>query len=209
MNINAHTVQATPADFTLTARCPGCGHNSTFESLTGIQDLYVHANIWYGIRRCPSNTCRNLLFYIRSNLEVIATFPFLRIDFDKTGIPNKVLSALEEAITCHANKCYIASAIMIRKTLDLICIDRGATGNNLKERISSLKDKIVIPVDLLHGMDDLRLLGNDAAHIDSNVFDDVGKQEVEVGIEFTKEILKAVYQYSSLLAKLKSLKKRP
>jgi hypothetical protein len=133
----------------------------------------------------------------------------LRIDFDKTNIPTKVLSALEEAITCHANQCYVASAIMIRKALDLLCNDRGATGTNLKEKVSSLRNKVVIPTELLDGMDDLRLLGNDAAHIESQVFDTVGKEEVEIAIEFTKEIMKAVYQYSSLLAKLKSLKKNP
>ena len=120
-----------------------------------------------------------------------------------------MLSALEEAITCHSNQCYVASSIMIRKSLDLLCIDRGATSANLKQRIKSLGDKVLIPKELLEGMDDLRLLGNDAAHIESQVFDDVGKEEVEVGIEFSKEILKAVYQYSSLLSKLKSLKKNP
>jgi hypothetical protein len=35
----------------------------------------------------------------------------------------------------------------------------------------------------------------------------VGKEEVEVGIEFAKEVLKAVYQYSALLSKLRALKK--
>jgi len=85
--------------------------------------------------------------------------------------------------------------------------DRGAAGSNLKDRISSLKNKIIVPQELIDGMDDLRLLGNDAAHVESQIFDDVGKEEVEIAIEFTKEILKAVYQYSTLLSKLKSLKK--
>jgi hypothetical protein len=51
------------------------------------------------------------------------------------------------------------------------------------------------------------LLGNDAAHIESQEFNTVGKEEVEIGIQFTKEVLKAVFQYSDLLAKLRSLKK--
>ena len=52
--------------------------------------------------------------------------------------------------------------------------------------------------------DDLRLLGNDAAHIESQESDKVGQEEAEVGIEFTKEVLKAVYQYSALLNRLKN-----
>jgi len=62
---------------------------------------------------------------------------------------------------------------------------------------------------LLAGLDDLRLLGNDAAHIESQEFNAVGKEEAEIGIQFTKEVLKAVFQYSDLLVKLRSLKRTP
>jgi hypothetical protein len=74
-------------------------------------------------------------------------------------------------------------------------------------RIKSLGTKVVLPQELLQGLDDLRLLGNDAAHIESEEYNQVGKEEVEVGIEFAKEVLKAVYQYSALLARLRALKK--
>ena len=35
----------------------------------------------------------------------------------------------------------------------------------------------------------------------------IGKEEVEIAVEFTKEVLKAIYQYSRLLKGLNSLKK--
>lgn len=57
-------------------------------------------------------------------------------------------------------------------------------------------------------MDDLRLLGNDAAHIEAKTFSEIGKEEIEISIDFTKEILKAVYQYENLLDKLKKLKEK-
>jgi hypothetical protein len=44
----------------------------------------------------------------------------------------------------------------------------------------------VIPAELLAGLDDLRLLGNDAAHIESKEYEKVGQEEVEVGIERRK-----------------------
>jgi hypothetical protein len=117
------------------------------------------------------------------------------------------VSALEEAIICHANECFIAAAIMVRKTLEEMCRERGAKGKDLKERIRDLGTKIVLPSELLNGLDDLRLLGNDAAHIESHEYDQVGKEEVEIGIEFTKEVLKSMYQYSALLNRLRGLKK--
>ncbi len=56
-------------------------------------------------------------------------------------------------------------------------------------------------------MDHLRLFGNDAAHIESQNFSQVGQEEVEVGMLFAKEVLKAVYQYAGLVGRLKSLRK--
>ena len=98
---------------------------------------------------------------------------------------------------------------MVRKSLESLCHDRGATGANLKDRIKSLGTKVVLPQELLDGLDDVRLLGNDAAHIESDVYNQVGQEEVDVVIDFTKEVLKAVYQYSVLLNKLRALKKTP
>lgn len=138
-----------------------------------------------------------------------ASYPPERLDFDATNIPASITKALEEAITCHANECFIASAIMVRKTLEELCHERGATGANLKERLRNLGSKVILPQELLDGLDDLRLLGNDAAHIESQEFNAVGKEEVQIGVQFTKEVLKAVFQYSDLLVKLRSLKRTP
>lgn len=90
--------------------------------------------------------------------------------------------------------------------MEEICEDKKATGNNLKARIKSLGSQIVIPQELLDGLDDLRLLGNDAAHIEAKVFGSIGKPELDVAIKFTKEIIKAVYQYAALLKELKALR---
>ena len=43
--------------------------------------------------------------------------------------------------------------------------------------------------------------------IESQEFNKVGLDEVEVGLEFAKEVLKAVYQYSALFSRLRGLKK--
>jgi hypothetical protein len=111
-----------------------------------------------------------------------------------------------EAITCHAEECYVAAAIMIRRCLEELCENRGARGATLKDRIASLRTAVVLPDVLFEAMDELRLLGNDAAHIEAKIFDQVGKTEVEAAIAVTKEILKAVYQLDDLVAKLRALK---
>lgn len=62
---------------------------------------------------------------------------------------------------------------------------------------------------LFDGLDELRLLGNDAAHVESKDYDDIGQEEVELAIEFTKEVLKALYQYAALKSRLVALKRKP
>ncbi|HUY14641.1 MAG TPA: DUF4145 domain-containing protein [Terriglobia bacterium] len=172
-------------------------------------DFLLDESIRIGERRCPNMTCRTALFVVWKNNIIARCYPALRIDFDATNIPRPVVAALEQAITCHASECFIAAAIMVRKTLEELSRDRAAQGKDLKERIRDLGTKIVLPKELLDGLDDLRLLGNDAAHIESREYDQVGKEEVEIGIEFTKEVLKATYQYSALLNRLRALKKAP
>jgi len=211
MYINTSSVNVSPGTGVPTnVRCPNCGQLGTFElPLSNAQDLIFGSGIRAGERRCPNIVCRALIFVIWQNNQIVRSYPPLRIDFDKTNIPPNIVTALEETITCHANESYIAAAIMVRKALEELCRNQGAQGKDLKERIRDLGRKIILPKELLDGLDDLRLLGNDAAHIESREYDKVGKEEVEVGIEFVKEVLKAAYQYSALLDRLRGLRKNP
>jgi hypothetical protein len=210
MNIKVEAYNLIPSTWVLSVRCPSCRQRGTFASF-GTQDISFGPRALAGYRRCPNPECLALVFFVGDQVDrtLKVSYPAERIDFEAVNIPTPVINALEEAITCHANKCFIASAIMVRKTLEELCRERGATGGNLKERIKALGSKVVLPTELLNGLDDLRLLGNDAAHIESTEYDKVGQEEVEVGIEFAKEVLKAVYQYSALLNRLRALKKTP
>jgi hypothetical protein len=194
-------------------RCPGCRQIATFDGAiphdAGL--LYNGQIVQAGLRVCPNPSCRTVIYFIWdvSVGNLLASYPPERLDFDSANIPASITKALEEAITCHANECFIAGAIMVRKTLEELCHDRGTKGNNLKERLRNLGTAVILPQELLGGLDDLRLLGNDAAHIESQEYSTVGKEEVGVGIEFTKEVLKAVFQYSNLLGRLRSLRRTP
>lgn len=195
----------------LSIRCPACTQRATLDELLNVHDMFVGVanlgSVGFGQRRCPNPTCRKHVFVIFRGSNILRSYPAERLDFDSTDIPDPVKNAFEEAIACHSDQCFVAAAMMVRKTLEELCRDKGATGDNLKKKIEALGSVIIIPKELLQGADDLRLLGNDAAHIESREYEKVGKEEVELAIEFTKELLKAVYQYTSLLEKLRALKK--
>ncbi len=191
----------------LTDICPHCGTKSAFEKF-GEDSIFT--NLWVvGQRICPNMDCRGHIFviYDRKSHKVQVTYPPRRIDFDISNIPERIITVFTEAITCHANCCYVASAIMVRRTLEEICVNRGAVGKNLKQKINDLGSKIILPKELIEAFDELRLLGNDAAHIEAKTFESISESEVFVAIEFTKEILKGLFQYSSLLEKIRNLKK--
>lgn len=188
--------------------------NGSFEPLPKAQDVGWHntgpggvsTQFKAGLKRCPNLSCRALLFFVEELNGPMVTYPPEVIDFDASNLPDNIVSTLEEAIKCHAAGCYRACALLLRRTLEELCEDKGATGSNLKKRIESLKTVAVIPAELLSAADELRILGNDAAHIELKDYDKVGKDEADIAIELTKELLKAIYQYSSLLAKLQALK---
>lgn len=175
--------------------------------LTGMNDLDIGDSISCGQRYCPNQECRGHIFVAHRQGKVIESYPPSTIDFDPNGIPGNVLASFDEAIRCHSVGCFMASALMVRRTLEEVCLDKGASGKDLKARIVDLRGKIVVPDELLDAMDELRLLGNDAAHIEAKSYDKVAADEIEVAIEFAKELLKALYQYTGLLSRLRSLKK--
>jgi hypothetical protein len=210
--VNAHTQYGTA----LSLVCPECRLRGTLEP-SGVNDLFFprimlsnNAHAIAGFRFCPNPKCRAVLaVFFSTTADILGAFPAVTIDFDATSIPPSIIECLREAITCHAQGCYKACGMMIRKTFEAICDDRGATGKDLRDRIDALQGMIVISKPLMDAMHEIRLLGNDAAHIKSKDYDDVGKEEVESAIELTKEILKALFQYDHLLNRLIAQKKQP
>jgi hypothetical protein len=175
------------------------------------QDLAGMVNdrrLIFAQRRCPNPDCLAHVFVVFDEADgvVLAAYPTELIDFDASHIPEAVSESLNEALICHANGAMVAAAIMIRKTLEELCADRGAEGADLKARIASLRTTVVLPQELFDGLDELRLLGNDAAHVESRTYNDVGQEEVEVSIDFAREVLKATYQYGAMLDRIRGLR---
>jgi Domain of unknown function (DUF4145) len=194
----------------ISIRCPHCRHEGSFEAITAFRSShdinpYGHSVTW-AIRRCPLPACSKIVFATSIGTGHFI-FPSATIDFDSNGIPSEVLSCMEESISCFVSGNYRASALMIRRTLEIMCEERGAEGKNLSERLKSLRSKVVLPEELMEGIHHLRILGNDAAHVEARAFANVGEEEVDIAVSLAKEILKATYQYSSLVDRLKSLAK--
>ena len=187
-------------------RCPGCRQIGTFSPLQHISDILMDGKV-LGQRKCPNLVCNTHVFCVYdASGKVLVSYPPQRIDFDPKDIPAGIVRTFEEAVSCFALDLHVAAAIMIRRTLEELCEDKRATGSNLKERITALQSSVILPPAFFQAMDDLRLLGNDAAHVEAKTYESVGKKELVIALDVTKAILKAVYQLEGLMAQLESLK---
>jgi hypothetical protein len=212
MIVRMHNPGISGATTSINLRCPACRQRGSFEALPQIPDVrqdLAKDGIVSGQRRCPNSDCQALVFFVfdMEAKKLLVSYPAERIDFDASSIPPKIVGALEEAITCHANGCFFAGAVMVRKTLEELCHERNVQGQNLKEKIPKLLKLGMLPDALAKGVDNLRLLGNDGVHVELKDFDDIGSAEVQAGISFTKKVLEQLYQLDDLVAQLEALKK--
>lgn len=91
--------------------------------------------------------------------------------------------------------------------MEEICGNQQAAGNDLEKRIEALKAQGNISPKLTDTLHEIRYLGNDAAHLTAKVFQKgIGKQEVNVGIEIVREIIRQLYQTEHLKGKIDALK---
>lgn len=188
----------------LASRCPHCGKAATLEPLG--QDFAIGNDVVCGQRRCPDPACHGHIFVVVRGGKLIETYPPVRIEFDAENVPDAVRGTMEEALACHAAGALTAATMMVRRALELVCTDRGAEGEDFRARLRDLGSKIVLPKDLMDAMGDFDLLSEEAGRIGSEGLGSTTARELEVAIEFAKEILKAAYHYASLVDKLRGLK---
>lgn len=197
-------------------RCPICLREGTLDPrgtdrVVRVQGQPAQKAAISGERVCPNPDCRALIYVVFDGRShgVLYSYPPERIDFDASDLPEDVRSPLEEAIDCHAAGNYRAAAVMVRRALEAVCDDQEAKGNSLYRRIEGLGKKITLPRGMVDGLHSLRLLGNDAAHVEAKAYNEVGKREVEIAVHVAKVILQAAYQMESILGELEALKAEP
>jgi hypothetical protein len=79
---------------------------------------------------------------------------------------------------------------MCRKCLEAVCTFLGVKGGSLAARLRTLRDSGRIEAKLYEWADELRLVGNDAAH---DLDTQISKQDAVDGIDFVEAILLYVF----------------
>ena len=204
--LSSASVPAEPINGT----CPHCNRSVSFNPIQGQVDSHLLDNEtgeYYtaGQRICNSPGCRSHVFTLRNNDKLIV-FPSHLPEIGVEGVPENISVIFNEALECSSNQNYRAAAMMIRRTLEELCSDMAATGDSLFERLKTLRDKVTLPSALFDAMKNVNLLSDDAASINADTYRRIDEGEIGVAIDFTHEILRAVYYYSEMLKAMDSLK---
>jgi hypothetical protein len=194
--------------------CPHCGNETTHEILKQVnasEKLYstfkpddqFEIDITYYLTRCK--TCRNITLFADSELDEIqgklseAGICFPKQYYFGNEVPETILKTYKEARRIK-NISPTAFAVMIRRGLEFLCLDKKAKGKTLNTQLKDLSRNGIIPQTLIEMGDTLRFLGNQGAHATNY---NIGFPEVESIDDFFTAMIEYVYVALSKLNRLK------
>ena len=193
--------------------CPHCG-NKTPHKLLHRQDFSVETeeNIfdecWWAILEC--STCRKLSLYKDHWDETRRTWTSKLIYpvpiIAPTEAPENIQRLFREAVLVKPFSPSLCT-VGIRRCLEAICSDKGATEKTLRAKVGELAAKGILPERLAEMMNSSRIIGNIGAHTRSTK---VTEDDASVLIDFCSAILEYVYvapnKIASIQKRLDSLK---
>ncbi|TCP28785.1 uncharacterized protein DUF4145 [Scopulibacillus darangshiensis] len=116
-------------------------------------------------------------------------FIYPNVTADMKHLPEDVKGAYESALKVK-NIDHAICALSLRRTLEIMCKQKGAKGDSLYKKLKFLSDKGTIPPILDNISLIIKDLGNEAAHGDEAIFD---KNIIDSMIRFTNIVLEYVY----------------
>lgn len=108
---------------------------------------------------------------------------------ENNSIPTKVKEAYEAALKTKSIDKYVC-LLALRRTLELILIEKGAKKWGLKDKIEEIAEKGILPDTLKEASSLTKILGDSAAH-DKEI--EIDQQDVESMAEFVKFIIEYLY----------------
>ena len=115
-------------------------------------------------------------------------------------IPLQLKKALIECIQCYKSNSYTATAIMCRRTLEGFAKVKGVKERDLAKSIKKLMDNGDINEQLFEWANQLRLVGNKAAHDIDSEFAAIDAKDI---LDFTIAILDFSYSFKDKFDKFK------
>lgn len=108
-------------------------------------------------------------------------------------IPASIARELVEAHACFDAKLYTAAAVMVRRTLEGMCIEQGTKKSNLFQALQELRDDGIIEGRLFDWAQALRVLGNQGAHFSE---ESVSREDAADALSLAEAVLNYIYVFT-------------
>ncbi|HTJ70256.1 MAG TPA: DUF4145 domain-containing protein [Actinospica sp.] len=106
------------------------------------------------------------------------------------NIPESLREEHEEARRAFSAKAYRATAVMVRRTLEGVCLDQGMAKKQLFQMLEQMRNDDKIDGRLFEWAQELRVLGNEGAHYTGNA---VSREDASDGLALAEALLDYLY----------------
>lgn len=189
----------------VSAKCPYCGDRVAIIPLV---DPFNHSGHAYFMGLCP-NYCRKgcgpvFAVYEELNGYITQIYPSPNDDASRIhqSIPSVIREDYAEAMRCSYVNAYKSCVVMCRRVIEAIACDKlggeakregdGAT-KRLGKLIELLHDNRFITTDIRDTADAIKYFGDYGAHVQDDGLDSVSRDDAEVIIKLTRQLLNAIY----------------
>jgi len=140
--------------------------------------------------RCPTCGARHVIRTIMSG--VVSVRAVDKLGMPEGDFPEGVSTSLTEMVRAFNADAPRAAAVMLRRALECACVDKGATGRDLRTKIAALGGKLLDEYELAQA-NGIRLLGNYGAHPDNDGLDELTEKDAKRAIDFGTHLLCRLY----------------
>jgi hypothetical protein len=115
-------------------------------------------------------------------------------------IPQPIRRELIEAKACYKDKHYTAAAVMVRRTLEGVCVHQGKPNMPLFRALKELQEEEKLEGRLVQWAHELRGMGNQGAHFS---MDPVGREDAQDGLALAEAIVDYLYVFTATYEEFK------
>jgi hypothetical protein len=178
--------------------CPKCGEpsKSSVHGRVSAYDSDAGLPMEFAFLQCGRNECQEPMVQLREDygLGFVDDKPIVYYPAPRrlsSAVPGPLRNAFNEARTCFEAKAYLATLVMVRRTLEGTCADQGSTKRNLVSSLKDLQSQGKIDGFLAEWADLLRIVGNEGAHFSFS--GSVTAQDAEDALDFAEALLDHLY----------------
>lgn len=183
-------------------KCPHCSIASTFQAVTVWSEQFPPNSLrYYALFRCDYARCRKIVYVITTKrvnhtiqdkgIDELTIHPSRPPVQPHKAIPSAIGEDWVEAQTVYEIGAVKAAALMCRRILYGILLDKKCKEHPLRDGIKELGDKERLPALVLQRLSEIKEEGHDAAHPHRTLT--IPAENVDEVMQYTGELLRILY----------------